>query len=112
MQAILKFNTDISNVQSGEAFEILGEKIRVVQKSYDISFSFEEILQIARETKSPIIIRTLPYGNKTGRWYIKNFKWYEEYGNKFEYIKFICETNHQQKKWKRRECFLINWDIL
>lgn len=112
MNAVTKFNTDISNAQSGECFDIVGETIRVIQKSYESSLSFEDILKIARKTNAPIIIRTLPYGNKTGRWYIKDVKWNEDYGDKFEYIKYICNKNHAEQKWKRRECFLINWQLI
>lgn len=108
MECITKYNTDIGNLQSGESFYFVGHKIKIIQRSFDISYPFEYILKIARETESPIIIKTLPYGNKKGKWYVKSFVL--EGGDmeyKYEYIKSICEQNERDEKWKRRECYLV-----
>lgn len=52
--------------KSGECFDIVGETISCH-------------LKIAKKTKAPIIIRTLPYDNKTGKW-----------NENYEYVKYMC----------------------
>ena len=115
MEIVVKYNTDITNSQSGEGFSFIGEELKIKQKDYDKSYTFGQILDIAREKRAFIIIKTKPskrYPNG-GKWYIKEIMFPQSLTDleKYEYTKKICEQNELQKKWNTRECYLIDPSI-
>lgn len=126
LNAILKYRTDIMDAQGNKGnktppmFE--GNIIHTSWKSDDIKQSFSEFFEKCRESRPEIIIKTYPHPtlkNNRGKWYKKttmiknNPLLNEEYQTiKFEFLRNVCDSNSREGKWKTRDCYLINWNLI
>lgn len=126
LNSILKYRTDIIDIQGNKNDKTLlvfkGHNIHISQKSNDMKQSFSEFFEECKKSKPDIIIKTYPHPtlkNNIGKWYEKTTMiktdpiLNEEYQLiKFEFLKNVCNSNSREGKWKTRDCYLINWNLI
>ena len=98
----MDFKTTIHSYKSDSGNRDLSTSMRL-----DKNILYEDILMKAKELKALLIVRT-SYVNeqKPGAWYIKG---YNGRHPSYEEIKLKIEQNVTNKKYKKRECYLIEY---
>jgi hypothetical protein len=112
-QADYNFQESLLQLQHHNIIDILmyhsdsGDRDLTTAKTYNKDIPFIEILKKANELKAPLIVKTSYVSDdKPGAWYIKGANSQFTY----EEIKSKIEENVKNKKYKKRICYLIQYD--
>jgi len=112
-QADYNFQEALLQLQHHNIIDILmynsdsGDRDLTTAKTYNKDIPFIEILKKANELKAPLIVKTSYVSDdKPGAWYIKGANSQFTY----EEIKSKIEENVKNKKYKKRICYLIQYD--